>query len=220
MSNIYGFIVSTLFVLLILAISLIAQKKTLFSEETTRKFVHIGVSNYWFIAMHFFTSNLWASVVPIIFIIVNSFSYRYSLISSMERTEKNSAGLGTVYYPISLTILALVSFSSYSQPYVGALGILTMGYGDGLAAVIGSKYGKLNLPFICGKKTILGTLTMFVVTFMVISGILSVYRPEQSLLIALFLACIGTILELFTPNGLDNLTLPIGISFIYQWLFY
>ena len=220
MSNIYGFIVSTLFVLLILAISLVAKKKALFSEETTRKFVHIGVSNYWFIAMYFFTNNIWASVVPVIFIVVNSLSYRYSLISSMERTQKDVAGLGTVYYPISLTILALVTFSSFSQPYVGALGILTMGYGDGLAAVIGSKFGKMKLPFINGKKTILGTMAMFIVTFIVISGILAVYRPEQSLLIALFLAFVGTILELMTPNGLDNLTLPLGISFIYQWLFY
>lgn len=220
MSNIYGFIVSTLFVLLILAISLVAQKKALFSEETTRKFVHIGVSNYWFIAMHFFTNNIWASIVPIIFIVVNSLSYRYSLISSMERSEKDLAGLGTVYYPISLTILALVTFSSFSQPYVGALGILTMGYGDGLAAAIGSKYGKMKLRFGDGKKTVLGTATMFIVTFVIISGILTVYRPDQSLLVALFLAFVGTFLELLTPNGLDNLTLPLGISFIYQWLFY
>ena len=220
MSNVYGFMISTLFVLLILTISMVAQKKAVFSEEGTRKFVHIGVSNYWLIAMHFFTSNLWASAVPIIFIIVNSWSYQYEWISSMERSKKELAGLGTVYYPISLTILALVTFSSFSEPYVGALGILTMGYGDGLAAIIGSKYGRLKLPFIKGKKTILGTMTMFFVTFIVIGMVLYIYRPDQSLFVVLLLAFIATLLELLTPHGLDNLTLPVGISFIYQWLFY
>ena len=137
MSNIVGIACSVLWVLLILGISMYLEKKGLLSDEGSRKFVHIGVSNFWFIAMYFFTSSFWASLIPILFIVVNFLSYRFSLISSMERKDKEINDLGTVYYPISLTVLALFSFSSLSLPYVGALGILTMGYGDGFAAIIG-----------------------------------------------------------------------------------
>lgn len=220
MNNVYGVLSATVFIIIILIISIFFEKRSIFSEEGTRKFVHIGVSNYWFIAMYFFDSPYWASIVPALFIVINSLSYRFSLLSSMERSDEKKSGLGTIYYPVSLTILTLFTFSTYSSPFVGALGMLSMGYGDGLAAIFGRLWGKRSLPCFLKKKTVLGTLTMFVVTFMISSAILYVYRPNQTILIPLTLALLGTIFEAMTPNGLDNITVPLGISFIYQWLFY
>lgn len=218
--NYYGIVVSLVLIVLVLGISTLLQKKNILNEEGTRKFVHISVSNYWLIAMYFFSNSWWASLVPLLFIIVNYLSYRYSFISAMERSDQEKASLGTVYYPISLTVLSLFTFSQFSSPYVGAIGILSMGYGDGLAGIVGSQWGKKKLSVINRQKTILGTFTMFVVTFLVITGLLFVVNKEHALLIALFLAAAGTLIELISPNGTDNLTLPLGLSFLYQLLFY
>lgn len=218
--NYYGIIVSLVLIILVIGISTVLQKQNLLSEEGTRKFVHISVSNYWLVAMYFFSNSWWASLVPLLFIIINYLSYRYSFISAMERSDLEKASLGTVYYPISLTILSLFTFSHFSSPYVGAIGILSMGYGDGLAGIIGSQWGKKKLSLINRQKTVLGTFTMFVVTFVVIASILIFVKREHSLLIALFLAVVGTLIELISPNGTDNLTLPLGLAFIYQLLFY
>jgi uncharacterized protein (TIGR00297 family) len=127
----------------------------------------------------------------------------------MERSEKGS--LGTVYYPVSLLILVFITFW-LDVTYVGAAGILILGYGDGLAGLIGKKFGKKKL---LGNKTIIGTSTIFITSLMVALVIFSIYTPNilipGSILIALFAA----IIELITPKDYDNLTVPLGVSMLY-----
>jgi phytol kinase len=187
--------------------------------EGSRKLIHIGVSNWWILAMLFFKNRLYAAVVPAVFILLNYLSYRYNIVKSMERGEgKND--LGTVYFPISLLVLVLFSFSSFSSPYVGGLGILTMGYGDGLAAVVGKKLGRRKF-FIAGKeRSIEGSLTMFAASFAAVFILLFFYSPADLLLKSLVCAGFATLIEAFSPYGLDNLTVPILTSVMYQILFF
>ena len=69
------------------------------------------------------------------FVIINYLSYKKDIIKVMERDVQD--GLGTVYYALSLLILAVVSFGVYKQPSLGLIPNLIMAYGDGLAAVFG-----------------------------------------------------------------------------------
>ena len=57
------------------------------NEETSRKFIHIMLSNWWFIAMYFFKDPIWAAVGPASFIIINYLSYKKNLIKVMERDK-------------------------------------------------------------------------------------------------------------------------------------
>ena len=130
----------------------------------------------------------------------------------MERGGKGN--LGTVYFPISLLILVLLTFTDVigASTYIGAIGILIMGYGDGLAAVIGKKYGKHPLAF---GKSFEGSITMFIVSFLVTFTILVRYGSLASaVLVGLGVAIAGTVIELFTPKGLDNLTVPLGTAIL------
>ena len=88
------------------------------------------------------------------------------------------------------------------------LGVLAMGYGDGLAALIGSKVGKHKYIAFGATKSYEGSFVMFI-TVLIIALILSYSLP-----IALFLALCATILEPVTPLGLDNLTVPIITALI------
>src|SRR6056297_376715 len=139
--NTWGIIVSFAFIFLIIGISTLLTNKRIISGEGSRKFIHIGVANWWIIAMIFFDNPLWASIVPALFILINYISYKKQIFRAMER-GKGKGDLGTVYYAISLFILAIITFSEGMNPYVGAMGILVMGYGDGFAAIIGEKFGK------------------------------------------------------------------------------
>jgi len=102
-SNLIGLIISFIFVFIILILGEILNRFTKASEEFNRKFVHIGVSNWWIVAMFLIDNMYYAMIPPIIFIILNYLSYKKGVFSSMEREDKES--LGTVYYPISLLIL-------------------------------------------------------------------------------------------------------------------
>ena len=77
---------------------------------------------------------------PVIFVVLNYYSNRKDLIKSMER--EGDSNLGTVYFPISLIVLILLTWDGGllgggNLKYLGAVGSLIMGYGDGFAAIIG-----------------------------------------------------------------------------------
>jgi phytol kinase len=214
--NILGLILSYVFIFAIVGISTLLQNKKLLSVEGARKFVHIGVSNWWIIAMLTFDSFIFAIIPPITFIILNYANYRLKLVKVMDNEKRSD--LGTVYFPISLLILAFLSwgvapFNVAPLGYFGAFGILVMGYGDGFAAVIGEKFGKTKLVF---GKSLEGSLAMFAASLIVATILLLVVGGQPLWwLIALVLAVVATLVELYSPFGLDNLSVPLVVSFTY-----
>lgn len=204
--NLLGLIVSVLYIFLILFISTKIKK-----SELSRKIVHIGVSNWWIIVMIFFDNVYLASIVPTLFVILNYISYKKSIFSSIEREGEKS--LGTVYYAISCLVLTILTFTYFKSKLYAGIGILVMGYGDGLAAVMGQKIKFPQYMIFKQKKTIAGSLTMFIVSFIVISILTLIYN-QFSLLNILIVASISTILEALSIWGTDNLTVPILTSII------
>jgi len=219
MNNLIGIIISIIFVFVVIGISTLLTKKNILKDEGSRKFIHIGVSNWWIIAMIFFDNYIYASIVPALFVVLNYVSYKKNLFTAMERGG-GKEDLGTVYYAISLFILSLITFKNTNYSYIGALGILTMGYGDGFAAVIGKKYGRKKFEVFGSKKSLIGSMTMFIATFIVSYIILSIFNPTSKLFYSFILAFSATLLELFTPKGFDNLSVPLGTSMIYYVLAY
>lgn len=214
LNNITGILVSIIFVFLIIGMSSLMKKLNILSNEGSRKFIHIGVCNWWVIAMIFFDNNISAAIVPGLFVIINYISYKKQIFSAMER-DGSKKDLGTVYYAISLLILSLLTFKNKELAYIGALGILIMGYGDGFAAIIGTKYGKHKFKILGNNKSIEGSFAMFLCSFLVSITILYIFNPLNVLLYSFILALISTVLELVSPLGLDNLTVPLGSAMFF-----
>ena len=108
-----GIIVSYLYIGMIIVIAKKFEKR---GKEASRKFIHIMLGNWWFIAMCFFT-NVWSAIfVPITFVIINYISYKRDLIKVMERDEQD--GLGTVYYAIALLVLVIIFVLLFSIFYL------------------------------------------------------------------------------------------------------
>ncbi|WP_077368142.1 diacylglycerol/polyprenol kinase family protein [Anaerosalibacter sp. Marseille-P3206] len=212
-----GIIVSFVYIFLIIAVATILNKRDLISNEGSRKFIHIMLSNWWFIAMHYFKTPMSASIVPAIFVLINYLSYKNNIFKAMEREEEEET-LGTVYYAVSLLILSLISFSEKLSPWIGAAGILVMGYGDGFAAIIGSKYGKHRLNFGSIKKSVEGSLAMFVFSFICLFAITFYTNSLHSFGYVILIAVVATIVELFSPKGTDNLAVPLVVSLLYYLL--
>jgi phytol kinase len=208
--NLTGLIITFAFVFLIIGIStLVAKLNVGTNGEISRKIVHIGVANCWWISMYFFDSPLWASIAPAAFIILNFISVKRKIFKAMER---ETTSYGTVYYPISLMILSIVCFSGTTPLYTGAIAMSCMGYGDGFAAVIGSKFGKhkFTIPFLNTQKSVQGCATMLIVSFTATLAILHFHNIPHPLIPAVFIAIVAAALETLTPDGFDNLTVPIG----------
>jgi phytol kinase len=204
---------SFVFVFFILGLSSFLQQRRILDNEGARKFVHIGVAHWWFFTL-LFTDLLYAMIAPIAFIILNYLSYRQNIFKAIERGGKGN--LGTVYFPISLALLVLFTFLvgvNKEYQYIGAIAMLTLGYGDGLAAVIGKRFGKITL---IKGKTLEGSLVMLVATALVTTFIILTYMPPlvSPVLFVVFIAVFATLIEMVTPKGLDNLTVPLGVALI------
>lgn len=205
-----GTIISIGFVGVVLGVVSLLEKFKILQGEYARKAIHIVVAHWWFIAMYFFVKPAEAAIVPALFIVINYFSFKKSWIKSMERNE-DFKNLGTVYYAISLFVLAIWSFG-IERPEIGGLGILIMGYADGLAAVVGKKWGRHPLKIFSEAKSVEGSLTAFVAALFVIIGFNTYFVMGYTFVEVMILASVATLLEAITPLGFDNLTVPIGIS--------
>ena len=209
--NIIGIIASYLYVGLVIVGGKIFEKK---GKEASRKFIHIMLGNWWFVAMYFFTNVWYAAVAPLTFVIINYLSYKKNLIKVMERDEQD--GLGTVYYAVALLILAIVSFGIFKQPALGLVPTLVMAYGDGLAAVIGKKIKSKKYKLGDTKKSFAGSLTMFVISTVLIGAHLvfnygpifwmGTHWPVVSILAGFAI----TALEAVSGKGLDNISVPLA----------
>ena len=208
MNNLIGILLMSLYIAVILVLSKFTSK---FGEETSRKFVHIMLCNVWFFMIYFFDSVIWASILPALFIVINSLSYKFKLIKSIEREE--SDGFGTIYYAISLFIICIFTFS-VNKPIVGLSGVLIMGYGDGFAAILGKKIKSPKYKVGNTTKSLAGSTTMFVISLIICTILLRVLGANYFILKAIGISVIATILEAISIKGLDNITVPVIITIL------
>jgi len=200
---------SYLFVFGVIGLAGLLTKIGWLNDEGGRKFIHIGVGN-WMIVVPLLFDNIWLAVIPpVTFVGLNYLSYRYDLIRAMERKEKSTGDLGSVYYAISLVLVTVLDASLFGTFTLAVLPILVLAYGDGLAAIVGTVIPSKQLV---GTKTIYGTATMFVVTLIVAFVMMS------NLWMVFLVATVATLIELFSPRGIDNLTLPLGLYLLLYLL--
>ena len=209
--NWLGIVVSYLYIILVIIGAKIFEKK---GNEASRKFIHIMLGNWWFIAMYFFTNVWFAAFVPATFIIINYLSFKKNIIKVMERDEQD--GFGTVYYAVSLLILVIVSFGIYDMPSLGLIPNLVMAYGDGLAALVGKNIKSKKYKLGDSKKSFAGSLTMFAIATLLIGGYLAFWHPGVYLatphwsLVTAMIGFVITAIEAISVKGTDNITVPLG----------
>ena len=211
MKNWLGLVVSFAYIALVIVCAKLFEKK---GKEASRKFIHIMLGNWWIIAMFFFDNVWFASFGPAVFVIVNYISYKKDLIKVMEREQQE--GFGTVYYALSLLILAIMSFGIFKNPALGLIPTLVMAYGDGFAAIIGKKTKSKKYKLSDTKKSFAGSLTMFLIALILIGAYLSFvnnkvfWTTTHWPLISVMMAFVVTAVEAFSGKGWDNITVPIS----------
>ena len=149
----------------------------------------------------------------------------YTPIKSIRgKTSAAGHGMGLVYYAITWTILAYLFFDNM---VIIAIGILAMSYGDGLASLIGVKYGKRKYKIFGDEKSYIGSFTMFIFTFVMMVVAILIYKTVFSNELTItyeilaILACISfiaAIVEGITPKGFDNISVPLIVAFCYWFL--
>jgi len=207
------------FVYIYVILLLIFTEKILSKKypRTSRKILHIMTGNIAFILPIFQTREMMAFLAAGPFILFTFLMSPYSPIKSVRcKTSEAGHGLGLVYYAIAWAVLAYIFFDTKE---VIAIGILAMSYGDGIASIIGIKFGKKKYQIFEDVKSYIGSYAMFTFTFiMMIAALLFYGKLSLNYETLFFLLCIAgcsTIAEGITPKGLDNLSVPFIAAGLY-----
>ena len=216
---IFSDIVALIIVYAYVAVIFVVAEKVLKTKpEVSRKFLHIMVGNMIF-AMPFFSDPwvmVWFLTLPIT--VVLFFLTEYSPIKIDNSVTESGHALGLFFYAGIWTVLIAV-FSNYL--WIVALAIVPMVYGDGFAALIGQKFGRIKYKVFGGTKSLEGSLTMFVVTTVMSVFVWMVFTtigdpmPNFNLLAILGISAIATICEALSYGGIDNLTVPALTAILY-----
>lgn len=184
-------------------------------EHNMRQIVHVGVGLMAILSPFLFQSATQPSVLAIISIVLNAVSLRAGKMKGMHTTERIS--YGTVFFPVSFLILILIYWKT--NPVILIIGMLIMTISDPLASIVG-KSGKKSTEFRLWQdtKSIRGSATVFITTFLISTVILSLVQniagytvPSTLSLIVMgtTIAIMATLSDAISYAGSDYLTLPL-----------
>ncbi|MHA1222980.1 MAG: DUF92 domain-containing protein [Candidatus Heimdallarchaeaceae archaeon] len=215
-----------IYVLGTLAIAEILSRKGKVSGNVSRKIVHLSVGNV-VILFPFVFSSVWIALIGPVFFI--PFTYFTSPASPIKKFKLKGVGeghkLGTVFYAISLTVLTAIFFRADPTNQFNVILIcsfMPLVWGDGMSAVIGSKYGDKNrYTFLGGKKSLLGSWSAAFATFVSVAASSLILKQTfvVSIYIGLLTGLITAVVEAFTPKGLDNLAVPAANTVVLYLLY-
>lgn len=209
---VFGLII--LGILAIVAIDEWLWQRQILKGEYNRKFVHIGVGSFaaswpWLIS--------WRQIQLLCLLLLAG-----RVINRLHTFVHDSAGItrltyGDFFFPVGIGLCALMT----TNKLFFALAVLNMAVADGLAAVIGKRFGERWSYQVFGyTKTVIGTMTFWLVTLFILAiGLLfasdslkfSDYGP-----IILVLPPVLTVLENFSLFGLDDTTVPVVTLAVLQ----
>lgn len=173
--------------------------------EYTRKFVHISVGT--FVAFWpFFLSSLQIALLSLAFVVVVGLSYWLGIFKAIHSVQRPT--WGEVFFALSVGVLAYVA----GNPWIYLVALLHMSLADGLAASVGTRFGKRTRYTVFGHyKSVVGTLTFMAVSALIFSTYFVLMpHPFTPLVVPLTLA--AALLENLGIQGLDNLIVPLLVA--------
>jgi phytol kinase len=224
------YFIAVFYAIIVLTVADVARRKLDKGPELTRRIVHLFAGGAIYTVPYY--PHPWvATLVAFTFVVMlalashDRFSKFFAAMARPEDLEHGSVR-GPFWYAVSITLLTgIFTFTGYDRLYfIGAAAIHIMMFGDGMSAPIGMKYGadscrtifgSKRSPQGCGALLIFGFLGAMVALWFFGAVNYGAFMSAGSILwgemviIALAGAITGTLVELISPKGTDNTTLPI-----------
>lgn len=212
MNILYGYLFSYVYLFSVILLIGLFQKILNFNVEISRKLIHIFVGMSWLILQKFLAGTWHIVIIPLSFILINFLSYKYKIFKMYERRDDGNNHYGTIYYAISITIMAIASLFIPKLMLPFGIACFCLSFGDGAAALVGtlSKRKKIMLT---KDKSLIGTIACAIFAIfgiLLLSLFVSVPLKWTEILL---LGVLTAVLEL-VGNGMDNFSIPFGILLV------
>lgn len=203
------------------------------SSRLSRKIIHIGTGPIFVLCWLLFPNNpysrYFAAIVPLEitlqFILVGiGLINDESAVQAMSRTgDRREILRGPLYYGLIFVLVTIIFW--YDTP-VGIVALMLMCGGDGLADILGRRFGSIPIPW-NQRKTWAGSFGMFLGGLILSTMILAIYTSLGKfsttildfLPTLLIISIAGTLIETLPLRDVDNITVTLTAILIGYLLF-
>ena len=216
----YGTGITMLYIVVAVAIMLLLRKLITIPDELFRKILHFILLGA-YIHLVFAFDKWWMATVlstSLILILFPAlfFAEKIPMFSSFVNERKKGEFKSSMVFAVGMMAFSTaICWGMFGDKYLVLASIYAWGIGDALAALIGKRFGKhkINWKLADGKKSIEGSLAMFLCAFASVFSVLF-FRGGIGIamcaVIAVLAAFVCTITEMCTKNGLDTVICPIS----------
>ena len=232
-NNLIALALTFVFALAWLRVNDFAAHRGWISSRLSRKIIHIGTGPIFVLCWLFFNDSLssrfLAGLVPLVI------SVQFALVGlgvikdeaavkAMSRTGKRTEILrGPLFYGI---IFVVLTFIYWLDSPIGIVALMLMCGGDGLADILGRRFGVRALPWNQGK-TWIGSLGMFFGGWLLALAVIAVFVMADVFNIPLWsyvlpitvIALGGTLVESLPFKDIDNITVTLAAVVLGHLLF-
>ena len=200
------FVASVGLVFLLLVFSEFYWRRHKVHGELSRKFVHITVGTFVAVWPFFLTWRqiLFLSAAFLVVIIISKYYKIFQAIHSVTRPT-----WGEIYFAIAVGATSLITHNKF----LFAAALLHMSLADGLAAIVGNRYGRNNSYLVSGHVKSLAGTAAFIVVSVAILGVYGIAATSTlQPLVILSIALAAAAIENVGIYGLDNLFVPLLVG--------
>ena len=129
-------------------------------------------------------------------------------VKTMTRTgDKRELLKGTLYF----VIVAMICGSLYYKQFAGVLAMAVLGWGDGLAPIVGTRMGRMKYK-VLSEKSVEGSLAFFAGSLLASLFFVSLIVPEAYDPVKITMIVVAaTIIEGISPKEVDNILIPVAV---------
>ncbi len=178
------------------------------NPEWTRKIVHIGAGFISFFIPYFFKPLL-IVLLGFLFLLFFILTFYLKKLKSVHGIKRKT--WGAFLYPVSL---AFIYPFTYNPPYLFQIPVLVLALSDAFAGISGILLGKKEFLIYGYKRTLEGSFSFLLTTFLILFGFKLAVNIPLSYLHIILLSFILTFVEFFSIYGFDNFTIPVFTALI------
>ena len=232
-SNFIALVITFIIALAWLRFNDFAAHRGWISSRLSRKIIHMGTGPIfvlcWPLFPNDYLSRYLAALVPMIFslqflLIGIGVLHDDAAVQAMSRSgDRREILRGPLFYGIIFVILTVVYWYDSA---IGIIALMLMCGGDGLADILGRRFGQRKLPW-SDDKSWVGSFGMFIggwlfavgiiaiyINWGIFPGLLTSYLPEITII-----AIAGTLVESLPFHDVDNITVTFTSVLLGHFLF-
>jgi phytol kinase len=232
-NNLLATIITFMIALIWLRVNDFAAERSWISSRLSRKIIHIGTGPIFVLCWLLFSPSPWsrylAALVPLtitiqFFLVGSGILKDEAAVQALSRSgDRREIIKGPLYYGIIFVLLTAIY---WLDTPIGIIALMLMCGGDGLADILGRRYGYSKLPWNPSKSWI-GTLGMllggWVMTMVILIPFtsLGIFQGQLGMYLipVTLIAVMGTIVETLPIKDIDNITVTAIALFMGHFVF-